>query len=216
MKPWQVAVLCVSMACLSGLVVIFIVERHDDGVLSGIQAQLGELRDRAPLPSDEAPGDPRLAAMRLAQAQLALAAPVTAESASSPAPQPLKEQHMPAPTMSEVRDFYESTWAAEPADAKWAVSATKLARARLDSLLPSGSTLDTLECKTSMCRFETSHADRSQYQSFVDSALRDPQTHIWNGGFMFAVESDQSGSGGPIKIVSFLARDGEELPRFMQ
>lgn len=210
MKHWYGIAACL----VAGGLVVFLFERHQAAVLSGMQAQIGALQARAPQAADAPDNHDLLAAMRLAQMSIPPAAPGASE-ARQDTPPPVGSappQRRPALTVSRVRDFYETTWAAEPTDSKWADSATKLARDRVASVLPTGSTVDSIDCKDSMCRIETSHATRAQYQAFVDGALRDPHTHIWNGGYMFALESDDSARGGDIKVVSFLARDGAELP----
>jgi hypothetical protein len=60
-----------------------------------------------------------------------------------------------------------------------------------------------------MCRFETIHENLPAYQQFVQDAFLNPETKIWNGGFFTTELTDPV--DGKLMIVSYLARDGEDL-----
>lgn len=60
-----------------------------------------------------------------------------------------------------------------------------------------------------MCRFETVHEDTDHAHQFMQRAFMNAETQIWNGGF-FSTAVPEVGTD-KLVIVSYLARDGEDL-----
>jgi hypothetical protein len=114
-------------------------------------------------------------------------------------------------TTAAMRDQYERVFESEGRDAAWADSSERLAGDRLRALLPSTSAVRAVECRTSMCRFETSHADRSIYQAFLHSAFQGPSPGVWNASQFSTLLVPQT-ANGPLLVVSYLAREGRSLP----
>src|ERR1019366_1733049 len=113
-------------------------------------------------------------------------------------------------TREEIRDGYEMAFIEEPEDSSWASSARSVATQRIDAILPAGSALRSVDCRTSFCRIETNHVDLEHYKQFVERALVDPQSSVWNGAtFSTVIDSNSEG----MNIVSFVSRDGQTLPR---
>lgn len=128
----------------------------------------------------------------------------------APAPAPAVEaQPKPPMEAAEVRDHLEVTFTQQRADGQ-SDDARRTAEARLTAVLPATAKLQSLECRTSMCRIETVHQSAESYQQFVKGAFLDPKTKIWNAGFFSTQLIDPV--DGKLVIISYLARDGEELP----
>ncbi len=98
---------------------------------------------------------------------------------------------------------------AERVDEAWRRDAVATASRRLPAALPSGSRLEHVDCRSSLCQIETSHADEQEAQAYVAAALKTPETQLWNGGFVAVVERD---TGGAVRVTAFLAREGREVP----
>lgn len=83
--------------------------------------------------------------------------------------------------------------------------------ARLTAILPAGSQVHSFECRSNSCRIVTSHASMMQYQAFLEAAFLDSKTRVWNAGW-FTTRLEPDALDGRMKIVSFLAREGRQLP----
>ncbi|HEY2514502.1 MAG TPA: hypothetical protein VGI39_26740 [Polyangiaceae bacterium] len=114
-------------------------------------------------------------------------------------------------TSASMRDHYQLAFERESREGTWADSAERLAEDRLKALLPPTSAVRAVECRASMCRLETSHADRPTYQAFLHAAFLGPSPGIWNAA-QFSTRLDPQADGGPLRVVSYLAREGRSLP----
>jgi len=166
---------------------------------------------------DEAQRDSAAAARNEARARpvLARAEPEVARAA---APEDPDEGARPAPTVAqaapeigEVRARLDQQFANERADADWAGGAQKAAADKFSAALPASSELHALACRASMCKMETVHQDMEHYQRFLQDAFMKPGGRPWNGGFFSSMVPDPTGD--KLVMVSYLAREGEELPR---
>lgn len=138
----------------------------------------------------------------------------TAAAASSPAPAaPAAEPPKPAVSVAEARDSYEIAFGSDHPDPGWTAAELRRTNQKVQAALPEGSELKSLDCRASLCRIETSHADLSRYRTFVHSAFMDPATQVWNAATFSTRENDGAGSGEPLLIVSYVAREGQDLPR---
>ncbi|WP_437978528.1 hypothetical protein WMF11_19395 [Sorangium sp. So ce295] len=207
-----------------GAVTMFVLEwrrqEAQEAELARMRAEMGELsRDL-----EEARGGTASAeSVRRLERRLEAAArpnaalrPASGEEADASG-QPDDEQgESPAPAgprpvdMAEVSERIQDVFAQQTTDTQWTASASEAAREKLSSALPERSSLRTVECRSSMCRFETEHDDMAQMQQFMQEAFMDPQKRPWNGGFFAMPVSDPN--TGKVMVVSYLAREGEELP----
>ena len=112
-------------------------------------------------------------------------------------------------TEADVVAGVDSTFDAEAADASWSSSATIEAEAALEAGLPSGSRLGKVECRSSLCRAETFHANVDEFQSFVSESFLGRERASWNGGFYAAI-IDQSED--VVSAVSYIAKEGHSVP----
>jgi hypothetical protein len=122
-----------------------------------------------------------------------------------------QSQERKSATGSDMRDQYQRAFAGETADATWAGAAERLAADRLKATVPAGSIVRTIECRTSLCRIETSHADPSSSQKFVHNTFMTPSMSPWNAA-AFSALLEPSAEHGPLRLVSYLAREGHSLP----
>lgn len=173
-------------------------QRRHESELAEIRSELGaRSAPRAERALSEAP---RLASGPAASIRVA-EAPAPAPAAEAPPKPPMEA--------AEVRDHLEGTFTQQRADVQ-SDEARQTAEARLTAVLPATAKLQSLECRTSLCRIETIHQSAESYQQFVKGAFLDPKTKIWNAGFFSTQLTDPV--DGKLVIVSYLARDGEELP----
>jgi hypothetical protein len=132
-----------------------------------------------------------------------------AETAEEPAIEEEVEQDAEDDTEAVVLASVHTTFDAEPNDATWSSDAKEKAEEAMSAGLPEGSTLERVECRTSLCKVETFHEDLGGFKSFVDSAFLGRERQIWNGGFYTAVV-DHSDQG--VVAVSYIAKEGQDVP----
>lgn len=112
------------------------------------------------------------------------------------------------PEYSEIRGQMEVIFDQEHTDPSWASNADTLARERLRATLPPGSDVRSIDCRTSMCRIETSHRAIDDYQKAMHDAFMEPTKRPWNGGIFSSLVSEQPSY---LVAVTFLARDGRSI-----
>ncbi|WP_437512649.1 hypothetical protein [Sorangium sp. So ce1099] len=207
-----------------GAVTIFVLEwrrqKAQEAELARVRAEMGELsRDL-----EEARGGTASAeSVRRLERRLEAAArpdaaprPASGEEAEASGQPDDEEGESPTPAeprpvdMAAVSARIQDVFTQQGTDAQWTARASQTAREKLSSALPDRSSLRTVECRSSMCRIETEHDDMAQMQQFMQEAFMDPQKRPWNGGFFAMPVSDPD--TGKVVVVSYLAREDEELP----
>jgi hypothetical protein len=98
----------------------------------------------------------------------------------------------------------ESDFRAEARDPKWSDHGTTEASRALAHDLPEGTKLGKVECRSTMCRVESSHTSVDAFQAFVRADLLSHTRQLWNGGFSSYVVS-QSPTG--VTALTFIARE---------
>lgn len=199
MKPLP---LLLTVPFVGLLVLHYVDQRRHTSELAELRSELGALS--TPVDAPRAEAEARRAAPRPA---LAPAAPK--QAAEEPAPEADPPPTPPPMEVIEVRDRLEVSFAEQRADARWSGEARHTAETRLSTVLPETSKLQSLECRTSMCRIETVHEGLESYRQFVQGAFMNPETKLWNGGF-FSTEL-AAPVDGKLVTVSYLAREGEDL-----
>jgi hypothetical protein len=133
-----------------------------------------------------------------------------AVASASPEPR-AAPSHYSAPVM---RDAYEIAFLGQHVDSQWTGQSLREARNKLTTALPEGSALRSFECRETLCRVETSHADLARYHAFVKTAFRNQATRLWNAPGFSTLADDASDStrAGALVTVSYIAREGHELP----
>jgi len=205
-----------SVVALAGIGVgIFIQNRCNDAKLAKLRKELNAIHMEATAAAaDRADEDER--PQRVAPAIV----PFVQAAAPSSEAQPNEPEHAPPTvpakphswTAQDLSDHYAAAFTAEDEDADWASRARQTAEERVRADLPAGSELRSVECRASICRIETSHADRDGFREFARRAFNDPTTGVWNGGSFSTIVSGNTDPGTPIVVVSYLAREGSNLP----
>jgi hypothetical protein len=143
------------------------------------------------------------------------AAPST-PPADAPAP---TETPMPSPAtmakIASVRDKFQGQFDAERSDPRWAAEAESTLKEKLGGMLPDSSKIQSIDCRATMCRIETVHENMDRFRQFMGGAFMDPNTKVWNGGF-FSSPVGEVSDGGKLDVVTYVAREGQELPRLDQ
>src|SRR6185312_7924965 len=174
------------------------------------QREIDQLRDTVNALQDRpaAPAPAPTIVTNVIAAPATAPAPSASQASADPAP---AAPAAPAPqrTNQEIMDHYEISFTEQNADAAWAPGARHLAEQRLKATMPDGSEVRAIDCRTSLCRIETSHADMAHYQQFVRSALFDPTTSVWNAATYSSLVEDRDGH---LVVVSYVSREGEPLP----
>jgi hypothetical protein len=85
----------------------------------------------------------------------------------------------------------------EPLDTSWARATRGEVMEGLRSALPAQSTLERVECRSTMCRAEIKHANEEDYRNFALTSLG-----FW-GGRASTIRSTQAGSEKHSMIVFF-------------
>jgi len=139
---------------------------------------------------------------------------------TDPAPESSRSiPHEPAPpkrgeTLIEqfapIHDTLEAAFSSEARDGAWAMQASRTADAALAAALPPRASLRPADCRSTMCRIESTHDGYASVRAFV-SRLAGPEGRPWNGAF-YAGPVSQAPGNGTITIVTYLAREGTEMP----
>jgi hypothetical protein len=165
----------------------------------------------APAPGANPPRAPRAWAEVRGPARSA-ALPELAEPghAAAEAPPSAPEPAGPSPTSEQVRDGFESLFRAEPVDTTWSRGAADTLGRGIGAVLPAGSKLGGIECRDTLCRIETSHADPDEFRTYARSAFLDHDKRVSSSGFFASIV--RAPAGGPLTAVVYLTREGKELP----
>lgn len=140
-----------------------------------------------------------------------------ADSASraAPAAEPADDEAAPAappqPSPAAMRDRIGVAFDAERVDTAW--NSGELARLEkvIPALLPPGSQIRRVECHSTMCRIESSHAGLDQFGDFVQRAFMSGASRVNQSGFFAGLLADPQ-PGQPLLTVAYLARKGHALP----
>jgi hypothetical protein len=115
----------------------------------------------------------------------------------------------PQPTMDDMQTGLDRVFYSAPRDRSWGAEAEGTVRNALKRTMPEGSQMESLNCTASLCRIETTHASPGDYQKFVEASITGPESGLWNGAAFSSVVRDDRGE---LTVVSFIAREGTELP----
>ena len=103
----------------------------------------------------------------------------------------------PVDHTAEYLKFVEGEFSAERIDPTWTPS--RELSAKVTQALPEGSRLRAVDCRSSMCRVETSHRDAQSYTGFTKQfAFTGESPPLWTGAAF-------------LKVIRAPAREGEDL-----
>ncbi len=198
MKTWHVLGACAAAG--AWLTVSYVQQQHAREELQALSTRLERLTttQREQPPPREAPP---ATVVREVRVEVPTPAPA---AAPEPPPAPVATPQ-PAP-VEVVGERIEERFGTEPPDTAWARGAEHTAEGGVRAALPDHSLLRSVECRASMCRIETEHADSERSQAFVRTAFMTPGRQVWNGGFLSMRSGDSA--DGRVVMVTFLAREG--------
>jgi hypothetical protein len=113
-------------------------------------------------------------------------------------------------TGEEVRDHIETSFGADHALA----SSHDLAQGLEDgvrAVLPAGSSVRSVECRSALCRIETVHPSVDEFRDFVARAFLAPDAKVASGP-VFAGLLTEPARGEAVVAVAYVGRDGSPLP----
>jgi hypothetical protein len=146
------------------------------------------------------------ARLRAAPAPAATAAaPVDEKARAAEAPPP-REPKAPGQRFREVVDHYAAFHAGQPLDRSASARAAREAAATLNEANVAGSTAESVDCRTTVCRIEVGHADQAAQAYFVRHIPHRPPFD--GAGFYHRVDDE----GGQSRTVVYVAREGFEMP----
>jgi hypothetical protein len=110
----------------------------------------------------------------------------------------------PRVTFEESQERVRSAFAAESIDASWGPDAERTLERIVRSHLPSGSRLDKLACRSSMCEVQLTLGDPGAQGTFLRTGFQG-----WPGSLFVAGEKQD---GGAATVTIIAAREGTEPP----
>ena len=110
----------------------------------------------------------------------------------------------PAITFEESQERVRSAFAAEAVDASWGPGAERTLERIVRAHLPSGSRLDRLACRSSMCEVQLTHTAPGTQADFLRTGFQG-----WPGSLFVAEEKQERGE---VAITIIAAREGTEPP----
>ena len=144
-------------------------------------------------------------ALRPSLAPADIAAPPAAASAVDPETPAPSRAEPPADAEEAYLAFVTEAFDAELSDPRW--SAAGELRPKLTAALPPGSVLRSLDCRTSLCRVETVHANHETYRAFTDHfAPTATRPALWSGAGYFQVTHAPERPGDELVAVAYLGR----------
>ncbi len=124
-------------------------------------------------------------------------------SEARPAP---ADPNAPDPMTQRVLSNLSSSFDSEVVDRSWAPDAASTLREKAAGLLAQNSDIQSLECRTTMCRLETIQPNMTQYQAFgleFGKLAAFPQ--------MFLTKTAET-PDGRLKMTMYLGKSGTQLP----
>jgi hypothetical protein len=114
-------------------------------------------------------------------------------------------------TNEERRTHVAQAFEAERPDPSWRGESD--ARSLLRQVLPAGSALQSVECRHSLCRAETSHPSAEAQQAYVNTlAMPNAEHEMRFAGMLFDEGGERDGRDGSLRSVTYLVRAGYPLP----
>jgi hypothetical protein len=108
-----------------------------------------------------------------------------------------------APSREDELAHIQAVFAREADDPAWDPESDL--HDKLEGILPAGSTLRSLECRSSMCRLDMTHVDMESYQEFATDFLLAHTRPLWPGPSLFDLSS--APDKGEVIVVGYLGRD---------
>lgn len=183
-----------------------------------------ESRDRVPDPGPPSHAELRAIKQELAEMRTRLhaqgrrddaatsslvAAASAVEAPPPPAPTPEEAERRAArvaQSAAELVVFLRAEVDAEPRDTRWSREAVEAIRGTLATPDFAGSSVDDVDCRSTLCRLEVSHQDDTARETFAGTfPMKRPELE---NGTLLKTESPD----GKVRTIAFFARQGHSLP----
>jgi hypothetical protein len=102
----------------------------------------------------------------------------------------------------------EAEFASQASNPAWASTTRSDLLAKVDGALPAASSVQSVECRSSVCRLEASFPNEDASQALFEKMFTE-QGHFWKGPA--AVASTKTNADGSLTKVLYLAREGASL-----
>jgi glycine/D-amino acid oxidase-like deaminating enzyme len=109
-----------------------------------------------------------------------------------------------------LHDALESAFVLESHDGAWSMEAQRKAEASLSAILPPRAAVKSIDCRSTLCRIETTHDGYPDAKMFV-SRLAAPERRPWNGAFYTGPIAREPGTG-TVTFITYLGREGATMP----
>ncbi len=135
--------------------------------------------------------------------------PATADSTPVATPPP-----KPTLSASQVTHRFDDAFEKEPIAPDWAMAREGALTTRLRSSLPQSSSLEGIECHSSVCRLKTVHENMTALREFLARALRNPESRLTTGAVYSTVQGTDERNR--VVAITYVADDGQPLPKVDQ
>jgi hypothetical protein len=144
-------------------------------------------------------------------------APVVAEARAEQGPveQQAPEQppaSKPAITDQDVQTGLSAGFQSEVVDTTWAPAAARTIQGDFSRALSANSSIESVECRQSLCRIQTVHSDVDTYRTFAYGALTSAANE-WSGARYMHLQ--ETLPDGRVRSVAYAAREGADLMAFV-
>ena len=109
----------------------------------------------------------------------------------------------------EFATFLDNRFDDEQPDSSWSIQAAREVKSAVSGTLPAGSTLGTIECRTNLCRIESTHDSIDSFKAYVDTAYLSRDKKTWNSGVNALVTARTPSA---VTAVTYMAREGRSMP----
>jgi hypothetical protein len=109
----------------------------------------------------------------------------------------------------EFATFLDNRFDDERPDSSWSIQAAREVKSAVSGALPAGSSLGTIECRTNLCRIETTHESIDAFKAYVDTAYLSRDKKTWDSGVNALVTARTPSS---VTAVTYMAREGRSMP----
>ena len=132
-------------------------------------------------------------------------APPRSPSRAAPSPPSRVEEFAP------IQAAIEASYLIERTDPGWAAEARGTVENRLAGKLPPDSRIDSIECRSTICRIRSVHPNQARSDEFLDRAVFPSEGSLWQGEVAVGLVAQQPDDGAVI-MVTYLGREGYHLP----
>jgi hypothetical protein len=142
----------------------------------------------------------------------AFVAPHTTRVHSSPVVEPVREPDVQPsrepPSAQDHEAYVDSIFSQEVSDPAWSRSGERTVTEMLRPVT-GNSVLESIECRSSLCRVKARHPTEADFQGFIDG-LVNATRGAWRGALISVRDPS---TDGVIRNTVFLSKEGHEVPR---